>query len=418
MNKIATSKKSNKKTIRNKRETPTSENSLWKRVYIIICVFLLVLTLNQLFLVTTHPSSGWDYRVYMGAVQSLDHNLDPYITENIIQFTGEDLGFGYPPHILFFFKFLSFFQVFQSIWIYYLFLVIFLILSGYVIIITDEKHHYLFLITILMTGFMGTFWNFLTGNKEIIYLFLFATIFYLLVKEKFYHSSFVMGLVSSIALTTIPFSAIYVVVNRSIMERLKMIIISICVPSAILLVCYLVNPSLFLSFIHSVSSSSIVFNEPGGWNNPTPNLMFGDVLKRMNIESTVVLAVISLLYIGLVIGAAYHFIIKNFKNNLKVYSMAILAIFMIWPRIKPYDFVILIVPLYFLFKECSYKVKILVITVITLPLFVWYYPFPLDSLPFFVYPYAQAESLFIIFMFLIIYDHYVLVKHEISSNKM
>jgi hypothetical protein len=86
-----------------------------------------------------------------------------------------------------------------------------------------------------------------------------------------------------------------------------------------------------------------------------------------------------------------------------------LAIFMVLPRIRPYYFIILAIPLYFLFKDCSDKIKILVITVISLlPLFVWYYNeiFRTGPLPSLISAYAQTISLFLVFAITVALEYY------------
>ena len=101
-------------------------------------------------------------------------------------------------------------------------------------------------------------------------------------------------------------------------------------------------------------------------------MMFGVLLHQTNGIS-VPLILVSLVYISLVIGASWYVIRKHQENPLRVYSLTMFAIFMVLPRIKPYYFIVLAIPLYFLFKDCSEKIKILVLTVISLlPLLSWY----------------------------------------------
>jgi hypothetical protein len=68
----------------------------------------------------------------------------------------------------------------------------------------------------------------------------------------------------------------------------------------------------------------------------------------------------------------------------------------------------LVVPLYFLLKESSYKAKLLIFTGISLfPLFVYlnYFTNP-DLVPSLVNLYAQSMSLFFIFAYIILNDRY------------
>jgi hypothetical protein len=265
------------------------------------------------------------------------------------------------------------------------------------------------------------FWNFLTANKEIFFLFLFACIFYLLVKEKFWQSSVVMGLMVSCTLVPLPFIALYLVVKRSILKRLQYIILSICVIAVIFLVTWLINPALFVSYIKMFGTTSAL-REPSDRNSPTPFLMFGVLLHQTNDGITIPLILVSIIYICLVIGASWYAIKKNQENPLKVYSLTMLAIFMVLPRIKPYYFIDLAIPLYFLFKDFSYKIKILVFAVISLlPLFAWYYVVmdrtqPIHYLTYLFEAYSQTISLFLIFIITIALEYYKPVSSPASQT--
>ena len=350
------------------------------------------------------PHSGWDYRVYLGAVQSLNHGENPYVLLNVNQYSKEMNPFTYPPHTLLFFWCLQVFFIFQSIWIYYAFLFALMVASGYLILTLDQKPEYLFFITLLLTGFMGTFENFLTGNKDILFLFLFSGIFYLLIKEKFWQSSIVMGLMGSVSLITIPFIAIYLVVKRAVIDRITYILLSIGVVVVIFLITWWVSPSLLVSYFETLRGNSSPIYDKSGWSTLTPFLMFGVLLDQTTDGITIPLILVSLGYVCLVIGASWYVIRKNQLNLLIIYSFTMFAIFMVLPRIKPYDFIILTLPLYLLFKDYSYKIKTLVLIVISLlPLGVWYHFLidhtqPISYLTYLFHEYSQTFSLLLIFI--------------------
>jgi hypothetical protein len=403
-----------------KKSSSAPGEVFWKRVYVIFCIILLFLTAVQLFsFVLSDPHSGWDYRVFVGAVQDINHGKDPYLPVNIYYYTHESIPFTFAPHTLLFFWCLQFFYNIQSIWLYYAMLVALLVASGYIIVNLDKKPEYLFIITLLLTGFISTFWNFRTGNKEIFFLFLFACIFYLLVKEKFWQSSIIMGLMGSCTLVPLPFMALYLVVKRPILKRLQYIFLSICVVVAIFLVTWLINPTLFVSYIKIFPGTSAL-HEPIS-DSITPFLMFDYLLNQMNGGNTIFLILVSFIYIGLIIGATWYVIRQNQENQLKVYSLAMLAIFMVLPRIKPYYFIDLAIPLYFLFKDSSDKIKILVFAIISLlPLGSWYYFWidhtqPIPYLVFLIHQYSQTFSLFLIFVITISLEYYNL-KYSSSSH--
>jgi hypothetical protein len=356
-----------------------------------------------------------DYRVIVGAVQSVNHGEDPYNLLILNQYTDDYIPFNYAPHTLFIVWCLQFLFIFQSIWIYYVFLIAFMVLDGYLIVTLDQKPQYLFFIILFLTGFVSTFWNFYNGDKDILFLFLFACIFHQLVKEKFWQSSILLGLLGSFTLTPFPFIALSLAIKRPILKRIQYIIVSIGVVVALFLIAWLINPELFVSYIKTFYGSSSVLIEPSDRRTPTPFLMFGALFNQSDGIS-IPMVLVSIVYICLIIGASWYVIRKNQENPLKVYSLAMLAIFMILPRIKPYYFIFLAIPLYILYKDCSYKIKILLFVVISfIPLLFWFLPFFIrylkdiyyvGSLTYMISQYAQTLSLFLIFAITIALEYY------------
>jgi hypothetical protein len=409
------SKKSSEKSKPPKKlDAQNKEERIWKIVYIILCLALLTLTAYQLITMLRDNGYGWDFLVFRGGVQAIDHMQNPYILKNIQQYTGEGtpLPFAYPPNTLYIFWVLDLFFVFENMGIYYALLIVLMLISGCLIAMMDQKPHYLFLITLMLTSFMSTYWNFLMGNKDILFLFFLAIIFKMLVMEKYWQSSIVMGLMGSVALVTGPFVALYFFVRRPWLNRLFYIFLSGVVVAVLLVAGYCVNPIYFGSYIDLITGGQNPLNDIGGYMTPTPYLMFGDLLKGINVTGSLPVAIVLCIYIGLVIYATWIFSVKNSENMVKVYSIATLAVFMLLPRIKPYSFIILIVPLYFLFRDCSYRMKILLFTVISfLPLFVWYTS-PLGIPRTYGMQYIQSYSLILIFLVVILYDHLTSASNE------
>jgi hypothetical protein len=361
--------------------------------------------------------------VYKAGVQMVNQGQDPYPVQNIHEYTRDVILYTYPPHTLLVYWVLQFLFIFQSMWIYYGFLAAFLLASGYLILKLDNKPHHLFLITLLLTGFISTYWNFYTGNKDIFFLFAFVIIFFLMLKEKFWQSSVVMGLMSSWTLVTLPFIVLYLAVRKPLMDRIKYILLSMSIIAALFLISWLVNPVLFGSYIETLKgSTSPVFDKPGIWT-PTPFLLFGILLNQANGGISILTILVSFVYFCLVVVASWYVIRKNQENPLVVYSFAMFAIFMVLPRLKPYYFIVLALPLYFIFKDYSYKIKILVFTIISLiPISVWYYFWITNTisyhsyLEYLVHDFSQTISLFLIFALAIALEYSRRVSSRNSSS--
>jgi hypothetical protein len=260
-----------------------------------------------------------------------------------------------------------------------------------------------------VTGFISLWWNFTRGNKDILFLFLFAIIFTLLIKEKYWQSSIVMGLTIGFSLFATQFAALYLVVRRPILDRLAYIVVSIGVVAALFLVSYCINPSFLFSYTGSLLGSDSQLIQTGGWNAPIPYWLFYNLLKSVSPRNTIPMVLVSCGYIGIILYATWNYYQKHIGEPLKIYSLVMLSIFMMLPRMMPYNFIILVIPLYFLFKDCSYRLKSLVLAVVSLlPLFVWYLPlFSInkDNLPLLLGSFVQAYSLFLIFLVVILHDH-------------
>ena len=328
----------------------------------------------------------------MGGVDAFNQNKDPYILANIQDYVGDKLPYVYPPHMLIFFEM---FYSLQNIAIYRLFIVLLLIASVYFIAKSDYKPDHIFLyIILLITGFFSAYWNFLTGNFAIMSLFLIAVMFYLIKKDKFKESAFVNGLMTSITLYPMIFSGAFLTLKRSYKEMLTLVGIVAITFGAIFVVSYLFNPLLAQSFTQSLIGNESQLKDTGGMSNPTPYLMF-DYIAPNNL---LISGAISLIYIGLVLGALYLFTKRN-TDPFKIYTFGFLSMFMLLIRIKPYSFIMAVVPIYFLIKDYSYKLKIAVLLSISLFPFLMYKDFweKFFPLPDLIIYYAQSISLFIIF---------------------
>jgi hypothetical protein len=405
----------------NKHGETDKKEQYWKIVYFVFCLALLIFSAWQILAALAFNNSGWDYQTYASAVQAFGHGLDPYIPQNLIsylpeQFSNNNLAFDYPPHTLFFFWLLNFFSLFHTGILYVVSLFALLVVSAYVISTLDENPQYLLILTLIFTGFMSAFWNFITGNSPILFLFLFAVIFLLWKNVKYRLSSLVMGFSAAISLFTAPFIALFLVIESPLKERLKLIAISFGVVASLFFVDYLTNPHLLFSYINLMQSSAGPFFETGGWNNPTPYLLFKDLLKGIFPKNIMPVVMVSCIYIGMILYATWRYYLKNALNPIKSISLIMISIFMILPRLMPYDFIILVVPLYILLKDYTYQRKLIALFVLSLPYYIWLYTL-LTGINLGLLYYIQTYSLILIFLIIILQEYFPLVEHQkLNSN--
>jgi len=302
---------------------------------------------------------------------------------------------------------LIFFEIFyalQNIEIYRLFLILLLAMSVYIISKSDDNPDYILYITLLLTGFFSVYWNFLTGNFAIMSLFLISVMFYLVKKDKFKESAIVNGLMTSITLYPIMFSGAYLTLKRPYKDILLLIGIVGMTFGVLFIASYIFNPPLSQSFIQSlVGNESQMYADSGGMSNPTPYLMFGYIFQN----NTLIVGTLSFIYIGLVLGALYLFTKQN-TDIFKLYNFGFLSMFMLLIRIKPYSFVMAVIPIYFLIKNYSYKLKIIILLIVSLFPILMYKDFweKFLPLPEIIIYFAQATSLFFIYGLIVLYDWY------------
>lgn len=76
---IMSKKSSEKSKPPKKLDAQNKEERIWKIVYIILCLALLTLTAYQLITMLRDNGYGWDFLVFRGGVQAIDHMQNPYI---------------------------------------------------------------------------------------------------------------------------------------------------------------------------------------------------------------------------------------------------------------------------------------------------------------------------------------------------
>ncbi|MCK9630606.1 MAG: DUF2029 domain-containing protein [Methanoregula sp.] len=387
---------------------PSRSSNPVRYTWYALCGLLIALTVVQLAFILSDTRNGWDYRVYQAATWVFDNNENPYVPATIQNYTNDILPFVYPPHTLILFWVFRMF-LFFDIHVYYAFLVALLVAGSYLVLKMDDRPEYLLLFTLVFTAFISLSWNFLTGNKAIVLMFLFVVALFLLVHNRLYLSAAVMGIMVSFSLVPLPFIALYLVVRRPLRDRVCAILASAGTVAGIFFVSFLLYPALMGSYLRFLTGGESPLFEIGGWNTPTPYLMFSDLLSRAQIGGSVTLAIVSVVYIALVLVPVYFLIRDDTKTDLFVYSLATLAIFMILPRTKPYDFILLAVPLYFILKGYTYPWRIAALAGISLmPLAVWYALglLPDGALPYVLDQYVQAVSLFFVFALVVVKERF------------
>lgn len=382
---------------RKRRDGGSDTGTGWKTAFTIACCVILFVTAVQNIMSYLYPTTGWDYMAYVSGVTALEQGQDPYLLQ--YQINGPEMTFNYPPHTLFLFRLLDVFFVFHAMFLYVLLLLLTLGASLYLILRIDDRPQYLFGITLVLAGFMAAFWNFLTLNTSVFFLLLLSVTFTLWKQERYLYSAIVMGLCAALTLFTAPFIALFLALERPVRERLELIGVSAGVVAGLFCIGYLLNPPFLSSYLSLMTSQKSPFLDGGGWSNPTPYLLFRDIGGILVPGSLVPGILLSCIFICCVAYGAWYFWQRNRNNTLLVLSFLMLSIFLLLPRLKPYNFIILVLPLYLLFKDRNDRTRLLVVAILSLPIAGWLLYTPLVSTDLWsvLVNYSQAFALFLIF---------------------
>jgi len=112
------------------------------------------------------------------------------------------------------------------------------------------------------------------------------------------------------------------------------------------------------------SDSQLV--QTGDWNAPIPYRLFYNLLCGIGNDPVLPTVFFTCIYAAIILYVTWVFYKKKPAEPLKVYSLAMLSLFMLLPRMMSYNFIILVLPLYLLFKNRSYRVKSLVLAIVCL----------------------------------------------------
>ena len=98
-------------------------SSKWKFVFSITCYLLILATL--LLIVVRFEDAGWDYYLYRSAIRAVEDGKNPYYSKNLMEYSGGNLSFVYPPLSLLFFKAMFFLNNKMSYFVIWTLLIIF-----------------------------------------------------------------------------------------------------------------------------------------------------------------------------------------------------------------------------------------------------------------------------------------------------
>lgn len=331
-------------------------------VYVIFIVWNLSVNVN---------SGLWDSKAYFYSTISADQNLNPYNAKDLSVIAQKDwlTPYAYPPLTLYFFKIFSVdnAEIFAVVFLLFkmILLIILVLLWQKILKIKSDPIFYLF---ILLSFNSAVFIDLRTGNVSIIIqLLLWTGIFFYLRKEYILFCLFVL---MAAAFKLIPVIFLLLLLFTGDKRKYKLLIGSSLAFMLYLLLNYLMFPQLFNEFTQSAINN---LNGMGkGITHPALFSFVRDALKELYIYKVrelvgfKMISVIELLIFISVISVICIITFRSLKTlndeknilntdkGIILVSLFCILFSLIMPRFKDYDYILLILPSYFIISRSGF----------------------------------------------------------------
>jgi hypothetical protein len=344
-------------------------NAILKSIYWLTCTGLILANLNLIGM--TYKSSGWDYRVYCGAAKAFDAGKDPYVVDNIQPYSDVFFSFAYPPITLVLFKAAC---VMKSAKAYYLIWTVLLLAIVLIVNRAIKDPDALFLLTLILTGFVTIFWSFYTGNAALVEAFVFSIGYYFVLKKRYQLGAMFVTLSSIFKILPIVFAVLLLLIHGDWKKKLKVGGVAaatfILMHGASLLLFPGISKTYYSSILGNVPNQHTPITETGGLTNPAPMLFVSDLSEKIfgpnNVAFFVLYSIVILCVGVLFFNFARINRGKSDDDFGKVFSLGIIAIYLILPRLKPYSFAPALLAIGFLANRYRYSGKMIVSGIISL----------------------------------------------------
>lgn len=386
-------------------------------IWITLCTFLMVFNVNLIAM--NFHKAGWDFNVYCAAVKVFENNGNPYLVNEVQKLSGNSLPFIYPPISIFLFKTFcylnSIFNVrisYHILWCIFILGIFFIIKKG------DKCFSPLLLVTLLLSGFLATFWNFFTGNIGLFELLLLSVCFYFVIKGKYYLAMFPLTLIALLKIIPLALIGIFILSGITKSSRLKVLLFGVLLFIFFSSLSYFLFPdithSYYLSLMGKLGKQISPIYEKGGISNPSTFYMVKSVSEMLFGNNFIVSLTIYILLIAFIFAIFLDYVLKNDRDFLDILSAWVLFFLIVSPRLKPYSFAFALIPVYFLIKDFTERYKFLaifIVSVIPLLRLRLYSFFAASTEPLFIlgntiFDYNQSICLLIFFIFTLLYDRF------------
>jgi hypothetical protein len=329
----------------------------WKYSFYILGIFLILANIFLVFY--TYPISGFDFKVYCASMEALENSKSPY--GDMAEF-GVVTPYTYPPLTLPFFiiSCLTNWKFFYTIFWTVLLIAIFILMSFI------GKSFNFYSLILLLTAFAATLSNYYTGNIGIIELLFFAFASLAIFENYNRIGGILFALLGFIKLVPLIFVLPFLIVPRNLFDK-KMFIMSYTIALLVLvLLSFTFYPILSLDYASMVLNKAE--NQETTFVHPAFAIGFNEIAE--NYKAVVNPSISFFIqYFTLFVLVSILFILYRKNNPVKFKKQAffaIVGIMILLPRLMPYSFVFSIIPIYYLTRLWSFKLKTIVLILVSL----------------------------------------------------
>jgi len=371
------------------------------QAWLILCVALMAI--NVFLIIFDFHRAGWDFKVSYGAIEAFKNNENPYFVKNLQKYTDTNFPFGWPLAILYFFRVIYFLNNFIGPKLNYYILWLLFLLGAFIIIKKARKDFDPFLLAVLLlTGFMSTYWNFLTGSIGLIELFVFSLVFYYIIKKKYYVAAIFLALSGFVRILPLLFGSLFIFADIPGRSKRNIFLLIISIAAALHMVPFIFFPDMvrayFLLLMGKISNQYSPAFERGMQNNPSLFCLMQDISEKVfGIYNSAFCFGLYFLSVSFIFFLFFRYARENKHKFLEIFSLGALAFLLVFPRLKPYSFVFALLPIYFLIKDLVLKNKIYMILLVSACPLMFFVNMNVLWYNFFIISYNQYIFLFLFF---------------------
>lgn len=348
-----------------------SEFKNWKWMF--FCFSLIAV--NILLIFKYYHQSGWDFQVYCSAVRAWENAYNPYLVGHLRLFGNycKDFPFVYLPFTIFFFKPLCLGNPKVN---YYIFWLILLALTFFIIRSQDKTFKPLFLITLLMTAFYAALNNFWSGNIGLVEMFIFLLVLYYIANKRYYLAAFFLGLLSTIKITPLLLAWLFAFADIPRSAKIKVMGLIFAVFILISVLSYAVFPDVtpyyYMTITGKIANQDHAIREEGNQGNPAPFFFIRGIAKYLFGGNMIIFLTLFGIFAFLLFGLFLSWVRRKGWSFLELFCLGTIPFMLILPRLKSYSFALLIPCIYFLTKDLDLRHRFWTLFIVSAcPLILW-----------------------------------------------